>query len=270
MKEREHRNYKKGNAVSSHSTSWNEVSRWYDKIVGKEGHYYHKQIILPGILRLLQLQKGKRESLLDLACGQGILARHLPRDIDYCGIDLAPDFIRAAEEHKTERQQFIVGDVTKPLPLHNKLFHYATIILALQNIADPLAVLQETRQHLALDGKLIIVLNHPCFRIPRQSSWEVDSVNKVQYRRMQSYFSAAKVPIQMQPSRGKQSEQTWSFHHPLSHYINWLHEANFVVLTMEEWVSDKVSEGGSAKMENRARKEFPLFLTILAQAVSKK
>jgi hypothetical protein len=36
---------------------------------------------------------------------------------------------------------------------------------------------------------------------------------------------------------------------------------------MEEWCSDKKSEGAAARMEDRARKEFPLFLTILASKV---
>jgi hypothetical protein len=31
---------------------------------------------------------------------------------------------------------------------------------------------------------------------------------------------------------------------------------------IEEWYSDKTSEGSQAKRENRARTEFPLFLAI--------
>jgi len=34
---------------------------------------------------------------------------------------------------------------------------------------------------------------------------------------------------------------------------------------MEEWISDKKSTGAKARMENRSREEFPLFLALLAQ-----
>jgi len=37
-----------------------------------------------------------------------------------------------------------------------------------------------------------------------------------------------------------------------------------VISDLEEWTSDKVSAGKSARAENRARSEFPLFLAIKA------
>jgi hypothetical protein len=38
----------------------------------------------------------------------------------------------------------------------------------------------------------------------------------------------------------------------------------FLIEKMEEWISDKKSEGGRAKIEDKARAEFPLFLAIKA------
>ncbi len=76
-----------------------------------------------------------------------------------------------------------------------------------------------------------------------------------------------KIPIQAHPSKGKDSPVTWTFHHPLSSYFQWLNATGFTVETMEEWVSTKESEGKNAKMENRSRAEFPLFLTIVANKV---
>ncbi|MFS8563077.1 MAG: hypothetical protein LVR00_01585 [Rhabdochlamydiaceae bacterium] len=120
--------------------------------------------------------------------------------------------------------------------------------------------------HLLLkpQGKLLIVLNHPCFRIPRQSSWGVDEPKKLQYRRIDRYLSPLKIPIQTHPGKQHDSQETWSFHHPLSDYTRWLQEAGFTIEIIEEWISDKTSTGGHAKMENRSRAEFPLFLAILA------
>lgn len=240
--------------------NWETSSSWYDKIVGDKGHYYHQHVIIPGVLKLLQLEAGHR--LLDLACGQGVLARHLPKDIDYVGVDASPSLIKEAK--KKSSHLFVVGDVTKPLK--EGRFTHASVILALQNIEDGKAVLKTAAHHLDTSGKLILVLNHPCFRIPRQSSWGIDVAKKTQYRRIDRYLSPLKIPIQTHP--GKQSEETWSFHHPLSDYTKWLQETGFATEKIEEWTSDKKSTGTHARMENRSREEFPLFLSILARKIA--
>jgi ubiquinone/menaquinone biosynthesis C-methylase UbiE len=246
------------------ATSWQPISKWYSDAVGKEGHYYHQHVVLPGALKLLQLSK--ESSLLDLACGQGILARSIPKTIIYTGVDIAPSLIQEAKKLDTNpAHRYCVGDITRPLPIDNALFSHTAILLALQNIETPLLALQNASKHLQPQGRLLLVLNHPCFRIPRQSSWQVDQEKKIQYRRMDRYLSPLKIPIQAHPSKGEKSTTTWSFHHPLSAYCQWLNEAGLRIVTMEEWCSDKVSEGGAAKMENRSREEFPLFLAILCE-----
>ena len=243
-------------------TSWEPVEKWYNRLVGDEGHYYHRRVIIPGVLRLLENPK----SVLDLACGTGVLARHLPDETTYLGVDAAPSLIKAAKEaDQAPHRDYLIADITKPLKLKNNLFTHATILLAAQNVESPLEVFRNAQRNLEKGGKFIMVINHPCFRIPRQSSWQVDQQKKIQYRRIDRYLSTMKIPIQMHPGKGKESPTSLSFHHPLSHYVRWLYEAGFVIECLEEWCSDKVSVGGAAKMENQSRAEFPLFLAIRAK-----
>ncbi len=243
------------------NTSWENVSSWYDKSVGKEGHYYHKHIVLPGLLRILNLNDEKSPSVLDLGCGQGVLSHHLPKKTPYTGVDVATSLITAAKERAPPHCEFITHDLQKPLNLSKKDFSHACIVLALQNMEEPKIVLKNAARHLKACGKLIIILNHPCFRIPRQSSWEIDEKKKWQYRRIDRYMSPLSIPINMHPGQ-KPDEKTVSFHFPLSYYVNSLNEAGFSVEHMEEWCSDKESSGKKAKMENQSRKEFPLFLAL--------
>ena len=252
-------------------TSWQNVHRWYDDLVGEGGHYYHEKIIFPNTLRLLGLKKESR--LLDLACGQGVLSRQIPPDVDYVGVDLAANLIQAAKSYAKadSKRKFFIGDITQSLPIPKEpLFSHATCILAIQNIAQPAEVFKQARQHLLpKGGKLLLCLNHPSFRIPRQSAWGFDEATKIQYRRENGYMSAQKIPIEAHPGTGKgkverETTTTWSFHFPLSAYSLWLKQNGFTIELIEEWCSDKVSTGGAAKWENRARQEFPLFLTILA------
>jgi SAM-dependent methyltransferase len=242
-------------------TSWENVAQWYDKIVGEKGQYYHKEVILPGLKRLLH----NPTSVLDLGCGQGILARCLDKSVSYLGIDLSTSLITAAKKYVTDKNKsFFVHDLTKEISLKNHDFSHACCVLALQNIADPNALFQTAAKHLTNKGKLILVMNHPCFRIPRQSSWGIDEKKKCQYRRIDGYFSPMQIPIQARPGSDP-TEKTISFHFPLSYYINALHKNGFVIVGMEEWISNKKSSGTKARMENRSREEFPLFLVIVGQ-----
>jgi len=249
---------------NSQTTSWEPVQKWYRGIVGDDGHYFHQNLILPSLTRLMNLKATDR--LLDLGCGDGILGRHIPKNISYLGIDSAPSFIKAASvQDKSANHEYITSDVTAALPIKDRTFTHATIILAIQNMEFPEQVFKNAAKFLEKGAKLIIVMNHPCYRIPRQSSWQIDEAKKLQFRRVDRYFTPMSIPLQAHPSQGAASATTISFHHPLSQYVNWLKKAGFFVDDMEEWCSNKVSTGGAAKMENRSREEFPMFLTIIAE-----
>ena len=252
----------------NNDTSWESSSSWYDKIVGTKGHYYHQQVIIPGILRLLEVEKKTHPYLLDLACGQGILSRHLPKGMKYLGIDGSESLIQSAKKYEAKgTSQFFIHDLSHVLELPYKDFSHATCILAAQNLAQPGALFRTAYNHLRNQSSFLIVLNHPCFRIPRQSSWGIDEQKKLQYRRIERYMSSLKIPIQTQPSKQESSEQTWSFHYPLSYYTSQLKQAGFVLDHIEEWCSDKKSVGKTAAMENRSRQEFPLFMTLIARKI---
>ncbi|MBS0630007.1 MAG: class I SAM-dependent methyltransferase [Verrucomicrobia bacterium] len=246
-------------------TSWESSAKWYDEAVGEKGHYYHEHVIFPNLLRLMGLAKTSDPKVLDVACGQGILARQLPKGVIYTGIDISPSLIQSAKEKADKKHhRFLVQDATLQMVLPERDFTHATVILALQNIEGVLQVLKNIHRHLIPGGKLFIVLNHPCFRIPRQSSWGIDEAKKLQYRRVDCYLSPLEIPIQTHPGKND-AVQTLSFHHPLMSYTKWLKEAGFVILEIEEWISDKKSTGAKARMENRSREEFPLFLTLVCK-----
>lgn len=247
------------------STSWQSVGRQYDKSVGDAGHYYHQNVVLPGAVRLLRLNETKGASVLELGCGQGVLARRLPPNTVYLGVDNASTLIDSAKrQDRDPAHRYVTADATKPIPADKKDFTHGAIILALQNMNPGEAAINNLGKHLRPGGRAVIVLNHPCFRIPRQSGWGVDEANKQQFRKVNRYLSPMNIPIQANPSQGARSAMTMSFHHPLADYFRWLSAAGFAVDALEEWASDKTSEGKAARMENLARAEIPLFLSLSA------
>jgi len=46
---------------------------------------------------------------------------------------------------------------------------------------------------------LIIVINHPAFRIPQRSAWVWDDKTSSQFRRLDAYMSEAQIKIDMTP-----------------------------------------------------------------------
>lgn len=250
--------------MNNTDTSWQRVGRWYRNLVNKEGYSNQRNIVIPKVLQLLDLATGN--SLLDLGCGEGILGRSIPGGVYYQGVDLAPYLVKEGlQSDKQPNHYYMVADVTKPFSLTKSDFSHGVIVLALQNMDNPQGVFSNFQKHLQLSARLVIVINHPYFRIPRQTSWQIDEKNMLQYRRINRYLTPLKIPIQQHPGKGQKSEITWSFHFSLQDYSKFLAAAGFVIEKIEEWVSDKKSVGKAGKMENRARSEFPLFMAISAK-----
>jgi len=130
-----------------------------------------------------------------------------------------------------------------------------------------LGVFTEARRILVSGGKLVLVMNHPAFRIPKRSSWGYDEKGKIQYRRVDAYLSASTEKILMHPGQ-KASQATISYHRSLQDFFKALGKAGFTVSKLEEWISHKKSEAGPRQgAEDTARKEIPLFLMIEATKI---
>ncbi|NBV77218.1 class I SAM-dependent methyltransferase [bacterium] len=248
-------------------TTWGHVAQWYDAHLQEEDTY-HAKVILPNLMRLVGRGNGKKA--LDIACGQGYFTRALGKNgFDAHGADIAPELIEQAQKYSNEHGQYTVAPAEK-LPFSAHRFEVATCVLALQNIRDLPAAVTEAYRVLAPGGQFIAVLNHPAFRIPKHSSWGWDNEHRTQYRRLDAYMSESHADIEMHPGKDKEVS-TVSYHRPLQVYIKTLVKAGFVVTGFEEWISHKVSEKGPRQgAEDKARKEFPFFLCLVATKSYKK
>lgn len=248
------------------STSWGKVANWYNNLLEKEKDTYQKNLILPNLLRLLEIKSG--ETILDLACGQGFFARCFANEgAKVIGVDISHELIKLAKKHSTSSISYHVSSADNLIFLRNRTIDKVVIVLALQNIENVHGVLKECSRVIKQNGQLFIVLNHPAFRIPKKSSWVWDEGQKIQYRRIDSYLTESKVKIQMHPGDNPK-EITWSFHRPLQFYFKILNKYGFYASRLEEWNSFKKSEKGPrAEAEDKARKEIPLFLFIEAMKI---
>ncbi len=238
-------------------TSWEVAADWYDTHL-QNTDTYHAKVVLPNLLRVLDLKPG--DHVLDLACGQGYFTHHfLAATKHVVAVDLSPSLASIAAKVNTEAQVHVAPAQSLTFA-HDASFDIVVCVLALQNMEKLEAVFAEVARVLKPNGRFVFVLNHPTFRIPKVSSWGFDG-NHAQYRRIDKYLSAFKAKIDMRP--GTDTSHTWSFHYSLQDIMKSLRKSNFAITRLEEWISHRESEKGPrAEAENVSRKEIPLFMMM--------
>jgi len=263
--------------MTNKNTSWSGVAEWYDELLEENDDSFQKNVVLPNLLRIVDPKQGM--NVLDVACGQGYFCRAFhEKGAMVVGCDISKELIALAKKNSAKEIEYFVAPadsfLSEVAPQRGATsdflgrFDIATIVLALQNIDNVAGTLSECAKALKSGGRLIFVLNHPAFRIPKSSSWQFDEANAVQYRRIDSYMSDSQVKIDMTPGEKNESKKknTVSFHRPLQSYFKALNKSGFAVTRLEEWISHKKSQAGPrGKEEDRMRKEIPMFLCVEAK-----
>lgn len=246
-------------------TSWEPLAAWYDGWMGQQGSLHHRQLAIPALLDLLQPQPGER--VLDIGAGQGVLAPYLAKaGVCYTGVEISPRLIKIARSRHGQHGQFIQADARQldSLPgLHDLRFDAAVFLLSIQDMQPLDVVLRSASRALRLGGRLVILMTHPCFRIPRQSGWGWDAGRKLAYRRVDRYLTP--LPVPMKPYPG-QSGVTLSFHRPLNLYINTLAANGLLIEQLCEIPADKIDQR-QAHVDHLGRAEIPLFLGLRTRKV---
>lgn len=265
-------------------TSWGAVADWYGDLIETGKDTYQKNVIAPNLVRIIAPKAGM--NILDVACGQGYFSRiFAQKGAKVIGCDISPELIDLAKkENATSKEgnkpDFFVASADQfvnklkekySLLMPESGFDCVTIILALQNIEKYSETIAECSSVLKKGGKLVLVLNHPAFRIPQNSSWQWEEKDGLkQYRRIDSYMSDKQFEIDMTPGEEKSSKKkyTVSFHRPLQTFFKAFAKSGLAVTRLEEWISHKKSQPGPRSVEeDRMRKEIPMFICLEAVKV---
>ncbi len=279
-------------------TSWGVVAEWYDELMEQSLDSFQKNVLMPNLIRIIEPKKGM--AILDVACGQGYFSRAFASNgAKVIGCDISSELIQKAKNHEIQKKidarkgserkdapltsleqnpDYAVAPADKLAFMKDASIDVLTIILAIQNIENLAGTFAEAARVLRPGGKMILVLNHPAFRIPQRSSWDwevktipggVDAGK--QYRRLDAYMSENQIKIDMTPGEKfvPKKKFTVSFHRPLQSYFKAMTKAGFTVSRLEEWISHKKSQPGPrAHEEDRMRKEIPMFICLEATATT--
>ena len=177
---------------------------------------------------------------------------------------LSKNLIETAKKNlKEEKVSFYITSAHRAQFLKDKSIDTIVVVLAIQNIENVNEVLLECKRVLKDNGRIVLVLNHPAFRVPQGSDWYFE--NGVQYRIVDRYLSESKIFIDMTPGERnpKKKVKTITFHRSLQYYMKLFAKNNFAITRLEEWISHKESGIGPRKeAEDKARKEIPMFMCL--------
>jgi ubiquinone/menaquinone biosynthesis C-methylase UbiE len=113
---------------------------------------------------LRELSIDENDLVLDVACGTGIISRHINKKMSQirrvAGVDLNKSMIDVAKELTKDRQEIFEwhqADVVE-LPFHDNTFTFAICQQGLQFFPDKVRALTEIRRVLKADGQLALTV----------------------------------------------------------------------------------------------------------------
>ena len=217
--------------------AWESLAAWYDEKQGDEGDLWHRTLIDPALLRVVGPVAGLR--VLDLACGNGYLARRFARmGAGVTGADASASIIERARRREAKVPLGIayhIADTARLEMLEDARFDVVVCNMALMDIEDAAGAIGETGRVLRPGGRFVASLSHPCFDIPNASAWVVERTDftTTTWRKVSRYCGIfeGSVPWSVGPN---EFMHTPVYHRPLSWYVRALRAAGFVILGLEE------------------------------------
>ena len=247
---------------------WNQKAKFWDELHGDNGNNFHQTLISPSVERLLNLQAG--EHVLDIGCGNGVLARRLS---ELGGHVVACDFSSELIELAKARGQttgtpitYYVIDATDEnalLALGEAKFDAITCTMAIMDMPTLVPMFLAVRQLLAEGGRFVFSTMHPTFNsnnpIFVQEKGDSDGVLYTQFSvKITGY-------IDLPPTKGagapNEPNPHYYYHRPLHELLGLAFEAGLVLDGLEEPTFSRESATTSDRLTWEKLWQIPPVLT---------
>ncbi len=219
---------------------WDQNAAAWDERIGGGGGF-QSVLIAPTVERMLDIQPG--ESVLDIACGNGIFSRRLAElGASVVASDFSPKLIELARQRTTEhtdRIQYHVVDATDEAQLlalgaDGKHFDAAVCNNALMDMPAIEPLFRALAKLLKPDGRFVFSIMHPCFNglaMAMQADLP-DYATEPTYSIRVSRYLSSEVTKGMAIST--QPVQQYYWHRPLHELLNAAFASGLVMDRLEE------------------------------------
>ncbi len=219
---------------------WNQNATFWDEKMG-DGNQFQKILVGPASERLLNLKPG--ELVLEIACGNGVFARHLAQlGAQVIATDFSEQLIERAKARTTEhadRIEYRVVDATNEdqlLALGKRRFDAVVCNMAMMDMVTIEPLMNAASQLLKADGRFVFSIMHPCFNNAgvklvmeeEDRDGEIVVVHSVKISKYKGMSAQKGIGIIGQPA------PHYLFHRPLSVLFNTCFQAGFVLDGLEE------------------------------------
>jgi 2-polyprenyl-3-methyl-5-hydroxy-6-metoxy-1,4-benzoquinol methylase len=144
---------------------WDQKAAFWDALHGDDGNRFHRLLVSPAVERLLALRPGER--VLDVACGNGALARRLAAlGGRVTAVDVSPALIelaRGREQPGGVPIAYGVADATAEEALGEGAFDAVVCTMALMDLPVVAPFYRAARRLLGVGGRVVIATAHPAF-----------------------------------------------------------------------------------------------------------
>ncbi len=247
---------------------WNRKAGFWDALHGDGGNHFHRCLVEPSVLQLLDLRDG--ESVLDAGCGNGLMARRLARAgalvsaFDYSAAML--ELARAHDSAAGASVDYRLIDATDEaalLKLGERRFDAITCSMALMDMPaiDPLFA--ASSRLLKATGRFVFATMHPAFNSnnPIFMREKEDRAGLVS----QHYAIKLRTYLDMPPVKGAGApgEPTphYYFHRPLSELLNAAFAAGFVLDALLEPAFEADIPAKAGSLDWSKFRQFPPILS---------
>ncbi len=230
------------NVSDENRRSWEATAEWWDDQIGPEGNEFHRTLIAPAQMRLLELKPG--DTVLDIACGNGQFAREMARaGVNVVAFDFTQRFLARARQHteaagiqSIEYHSLDATDEKKLRSLGEGRFDAAVCTMALMDMTEIAPLMRSLTRLLKLRGRFVFSVTHPCFngngvRLCLEEEDRDGTLVDIYSVKVVEYL---KVSVQRGVGIIGQPEPHYYFHRPLCELLNECFRAGFVMDGIEE------------------------------------
>ncbi|MCL2832038.1 MAG: methyltransferase domain-containing protein [Treponema sp.] len=226
---------------------WDAIANDWDTKMGIDGNAYHREIIRPATLKLLNPQRG--EVILDVCCGSGHFAAFLAGlGVRVTAFDYSPKMIALARERFKdclEKIDFKIADATKydelMLLKPGAGFDKAVSNMAVMDISDAEPMFRAVHDLLLPGGVFVFSSVHPCFQTPNMGKFAETN----DYTGDLKEYTGIKTTEYIKPKTHEtlvlahNEKHALHFHRPLSVLLRMCFDAGFIMDGIEEPVFNR-------------------------------